>query len=170
MKKYRLYYDKEKEITWLNQMCDRGYAMTSFKLGLYDFEKCEPGEYRYQIDMLPEQGADAERFKEFMQESDVEVVDTWVAWVYLRRKESAGDFVLYSDPMDVVQQYRRIQKFFALFFVIELAIGSLNILISIANSSYSNRWAGLLCVAVSLIFGVMVHRCQKKIKEYLQKL
>lgn len=52
MKKFKIYFDKDKEEEWLNEMAQNGYAFTSFFLGMYSFEKCEPGEYSYQIDLL----------------------------------------------------------------------------------------------------------------------
>ena len=53
MKKFKLYFDKEKEETWLNEMCGKGLAMTKFFLGVYTFAPCEPGAYIYQIDTPP---------------------------------------------------------------------------------------------------------------------
>ena len=43
MVKFRLYYDKDKETEWLNQLSDGGYAMKSFFAGFYEFEPCEKG-------------------------------------------------------------------------------------------------------------------------------
>lgn len=51
MRKFRLYYDKEKEEAWLNEMCRQGWAMTKFFLGVFQFMPCEPGKYTYQVDM-----------------------------------------------------------------------------------------------------------------------
>ena len=51
MKRFRMYYDKDAEEVWLNEMCQKGWAMTSFFAGLYTFAPCQPGEYIYQIDM-----------------------------------------------------------------------------------------------------------------------
>ena len=50
MRKFRLYYDKEKEEEWLNEMCRKGWGMTNFFLGFYTFEPCASGEYTYQVD------------------------------------------------------------------------------------------------------------------------
>ena len=50
MKKFRMYFDKDKETAWLNEMAAEGYALTSFFAGLYTFDECVPGKYTYQID------------------------------------------------------------------------------------------------------------------------
>ena len=51
MTKFRLYFDKDKETVWLNELAAKGYALISFFAGFYTFEKTEPGEYIYQIDL-----------------------------------------------------------------------------------------------------------------------
>ena len=70
MKKFRLYYDKDKETQWLQHMANQGWALETFFLGVYTFVPCEPGEYRYQIDFL-ENGADFEGYRQLMEDSGV---------------------------------------------------------------------------------------------------
>ena len=93
MKRFRMYYDKDAEEVWLNEMCQKGWAMTSFFAGLYTFAPCQPGEYIYQIDM-PEgagfQPNDIEGYTEFMEDAGVEVVQQWYRWVYLRKQAAEG--------------------------------------------------------------------------------
>ena len=50
MMKFRLCLDKDAETEWLNRMAANGWAMKRFFAGFYSFEKCEKGEYVYQID------------------------------------------------------------------------------------------------------------------------
>lgn len=49
MIKFKLYFDKDAETKWLNQMAAEGWAMTGFFAGFYTFEKCEKGKYIYQV-------------------------------------------------------------------------------------------------------------------------
>lgn len=44
MKQFRLMFDKDREIEYLNEMCAKGWALKRFKYGLYTFEPCKPGE------------------------------------------------------------------------------------------------------------------------------
>ena len=53
MIQFKLTYDKDDEQDWLNAYCQQGWAMSSFFLGLVTFVRCQPGEYIYQIDLLP---------------------------------------------------------------------------------------------------------------------
>ena len=47
MTRFHLYFDKDKETEWLNQMAEEGYAMDSFFAGFYTFSPCEKGEWQY---------------------------------------------------------------------------------------------------------------------------
>lgn len=123
MKRFRMYYDKDAEEVWLNKMCQKGWAMTSFFAGLYTFAPCQPGEYIYQIDM-PEgaglQPNDIEGYTEFMEDAGVEVVQQWYRWVYLRKRAAEGPFQVYTDPGSQIALYRRIRRFFLFALVLEL--------------------------------------------------
>lgn len=46
MIRFRLYFDKDKETAWLNEMSGCGWAMNGFFAGFYRFEKCEPRSLR----------------------------------------------------------------------------------------------------------------------------
>lgn len=45
--RWKLYFDKDLEESWLNQLAQQGWGLTSFCLGRYTFEPIEPGEYIY---------------------------------------------------------------------------------------------------------------------------
>lgn len=66
MTKFRLYFDKDKETAWLNEMAKKGYAMTGFFAGFYQFEACEPGEYIYQIDFSSKMFSVSDDYREFI--------------------------------------------------------------------------------------------------------
>ncbi len=51
--RWKLYFDKDLEESWLNQLAQQGWGLTSFCLGRYTFEPIEPGEYIYRVDLLP---------------------------------------------------------------------------------------------------------------------
>ena len=74
MTKFRLYFNKDKETTWLNNMAKEGYALTKFIAGFYTFEACEPGEYEYQIDFGDKLYAVTDDYREFMEENNIEIV------------------------------------------------------------------------------------------------
>jgi hypothetical protein len=111
MIRFKLYLDKDSETDWLNKMSQKGYAFKKFILGFYKFEKCEPGEYIYQIDLLPNWKGDKAEFSSFMQDSGVEVIAQWYRWVYISKKASEGPFEMYTDTESKIGQYNRIKKF-----------------------------------------------------------
>ena len=120
MIQFRLYFDKDKETTWLNDMAAKGYAMTGFFAGFYTFETCEPGEYTYQIDFGDKFGSVTDDYREFMEETGVEIVQTWGFWVILRKKTADGAFVLYTDVDSRITHYTKIRKVFKIATILEL--------------------------------------------------
>lgn len=121
MMKFRLYFDKDKETKWLNEMSGQGYAMTGFCMGFYSFEKCEPGEYIYQVDFTDGFFGVSEDYREFMQDTGVEVVCLWGYWVILRKKASEGAFELYTDVESRIENYTKIRKMFKIVACVEIA-------------------------------------------------
>ena len=120
MVKFRLYYDKDKETEWLNQLSDEGYAMKNFFAGFYEFEPCEKGEWRYQIDIGQGFGRVNSSYKEFMNEMGVEIVACWGPWVTMRKKTADGEFELYTDVDSQIGQYKKISLLFKIALIVEL--------------------------------------------------
>lgn len=112
MKKFRLYYDKDKETAWLNEMAAQGYAMTNFFAGLYTFDECTPGKYTYQIDFGDRLFGVTEDYREFMNENNIEIVQTWGFQIILRKLTSNGSFHLYTDIDSSIEHYTRIRNMF----------------------------------------------------------
>lgn len=119
MRKFRFYLNVDKETEWLNEMSRRGYAMTGFAAGFYNFDICQPGEYVYQIDFSEGLFKVSNDYREFMREAGVEVVCLWGTWVFLRRKAAEGEFVLYTDVESSIKYYDKIKKMFKAVLMIE---------------------------------------------------
>ncbi len=118
MKKFKLYFDKEKEEAWLNGMCSRGLAMTKFFLGFYTFAPCEPGAYTYQVDMPPASrkffgwwGRKRE-YVSFVEGTGAEYVCSWGFWVIFRKESAKGEFKLYTDIESRILLYQRVRLLF----------------------------------------------------------
>lgn len=120
MIKFRLYYDKDKETEWLNEMTKKGYAMTNFFAGFYTFEECTPGEYIYQVDFGDRPFKVSQNYRDFMEESGVEIIQPWGFWIFLRKKASEGEFVLYTDVDSSIEHYTKIRNMFKVAIAIEL--------------------------------------------------
>lgn len=120
MTKFRLYFNKDKETAWLNNMAKEGFALTKFFAGFYTFKACELGEYEYQIDFGDKMYAVTDDYREFMAENNIEIVCLWGYWVFLRKRASEGEFVLYTDVESSLEHYTKILKMFKIVTAIEL--------------------------------------------------
>lgn len=165
MKKIRLYYDKDTEQDWLQEMANHGWALKNFCLCTYTFEKCEPGEYIYQIDIVDNMSTDQENFNEFMEEMGIEVVSKWNQWVYFRRKAAEGTFEMYTDVDSKIEQYKRIKKLFITLLGVEI----LCLLMEINAAVQVDTW---IFWAFSVVIGLvmlaclrMVWKCKWKIEQ-----
>lgn len=120
MTRFKLMVDKDKETVWLNEMADKGFAMTGFCAGFYSFDLCEPGEYIYQVDITDGMFKASEDYRQFMGEMGVEIVALWGFWVILRKKAAEGPFVLYTDVETTIEHYKKIRKMFKAATVVEM--------------------------------------------------
>jgi len=120
MVKFRLSFDKDKETKWLNEMARQGYALTGFCAGFFSFDLCRPGEYVYQIDITSGMFRVSSDYREFMNETGVEIVCLWGMWVFLRKKASEGPFELYTDVESNIEHYTKIRKMFKCVAILEI--------------------------------------------------
>lgn len=115
MIRWKFTFDKDEEEDWLNGYCQQGWAMASFWVGMVTFVPCRPGEYIYRIDLLPGKGLradDYEGYAAFMSDMEVEVLQRWGRWVYLRKRAEDGPFEVYTDVDSKIALYRRIRGMF----------------------------------------------------------
>lgn len=120
MTKFHLYFDKDKETVFLNEMAQKGYALTGFCAGFYHFDSCRPGEYIYQIDITEGMFRVSNDYREFMRDMDVEIVCLWGPWVMLRKKAADGAFDLYTDVESNIEHYARIKRMLKVGAVLEI--------------------------------------------------
>lgn len=152
MIKFRLYYDKDAETVWLNEMAENGWAMKRFFAGFYSFEKCEPGQYIYQIDFGNRLYRVTDEYREFMEETGIEIVQTWGFWIILRKLASQGKFELYTDVDSSIEHYSKIRRMFKVVTIVEL-ICLLMEVIAGANGAYFGYAFALLLGAI--LFGLV---------------
>ena len=118
MKKFRLYWDKDKEENFINSMSSKGWMMKRFFLGVYTFEKGQPNEYTYRLDLINDKKDDV--FREYIQlieDTGAEYVQRWGVWGIFRKK---GQFELYTDKESKREQYIKTRKFFFSMFIFQI--------------------------------------------------
>lgn len=120
MRKFKMFFDKDKETQWLNEMSAQGYALNGFFFGVYSFDKCEPGKYTYQIDITGGWFRVENAYREFMNEMDVEIVTLWGPWVILRKHAEDGPFEMYTDVESRIAHYEKIKKLFKMVTILEI--------------------------------------------------
>ena len=152
MTKFRLYWDKDAETKWLNEMADEGFAMTGFFAGFYKFEKTEKGKWRYQVDFGEKFGGVTEDYREFMNEAGIEIVQNWGYWVILRKLASEGEFQLYTDVESSIEHYSKILTMFKVVFVIELICLFIEIFGALSGSEIGWVFA---CIVGAFTFGIL---------------
>lgn len=163
MRRFRLYYDKDAEQKWLNEMCEQGWAFEKFFAGVYTFRSCEKGAYHYQIDILDNWRGDTSDFKEFMEENDVEVLSQWYRWVFLRKKASGKPFEMYTDIEGKIKHYTRIKRFFEVAFCIEGVCLVIELMAALQTGEVALYGLTLLIACIMGVFGRMIYKCKKKI-------
>ena len=132
-------------------MAAKGLCLVSVGFCRYDFEDCEPGEYKICMQMLEKSVKDPEsqKYMEFLESTGAEHIGTFTRWVYFRRKAEDGPFELFSDIESRVKYLNHIVSFIGLISGLNLLIGIQNASLFIALHSYGN-----LIGILNLIVGI----------------
>lgn len=152
MLKFRLYFDKDEETKWLNEMADEGLALTGFFAGFYNFKKTEKGKWRYQVDFGEKFGAVTEDYREFMNEAGIEIVQSWGYWIFLRKLASEGEFLLYTDVESSIEHYTKILMMFKVASILEIICLFIEIMAAVNGAAIG--WA-FACIIGALTFVVI---------------
>ncbi|KQS45050.1 DUF2812 domain-containing protein [Exiguobacterium sp. Leaf196] len=157
---YRFYADYAKEEVWLNEMANQGWYLQRFRLGCYEFIKGEPDLYTYRIELLeymPKHPKSQEYF-EFLEEMDIEVVDTSFRWVFLRKRTSNEPFHLYSDFDSQIHHEHRIMQLYK----VVLFVNIIAVLINLFNPITDTMIWFNLAIVTGLSF--VMQRHERKIQ------
>ena len=161
MIKFKLYYDKDQEEKFLNEMSNRGYAMEKFFLGLYFFEPCNPGEYTYRVDLIAGKGIkETNSFYDLVRDAGGELVQTWGFWAFYRKK---GSFDLYTDRESQITQYEKIRKLFLGIGFLELMVVFMQISQYIEHGSVYSLLGVIIFTLLTIVLFAQVIKCTRKI-------
>ncbi len=168
MIRWKFTFDKDEEEAWLNDWCQKGWAMTKFFFGAVTFAPCQPGEFIYQIDLIPGrflEANDYEGYVIFMDEMGVEVLQRWGRWVYLRKRAADGPFILYTDAASKIELYRRIRRLFLWALMVEFfcSFSAWSMLLRFPEDMFARGLVGLYIVLIAVVLRA-VWRCSWKIQ------
>ena len=161
MIKFKLYYDKDQEEKFLNEMSERGYAMEKFFLGFYFFEPCNPGEYTYRVDLIAGKDIrETNSFYDLVRDTGGELVQTWGFWAFYRKK---GNFDLYTDRESQISQYEKIRKLFLGIGLLELTVMFMQVSQYLRQSSIFSLVLTVLFTLLVIVLFAQVIKCTRKI-------
>jgi len=161
----------DREEAWLNEMSQQGWHLCRVGLCTYVFERGQPGQYIYRLEMLAHAVSYPESVKyiAFIEETGAQKVGTLFSWVYFRKRAEEGGFDLHSDIASRITHLDRMLwsiAFLAAFNVFNCA----NMLAQWLERERSVGGAMfLLCLAVAVLGVVGVWRIVRK-RRALSKL
>lgn len=169
---YKLFWawDYEKEEKWLNEMAAKGLCLSSVSFCRYEFESCTPGEYSFRLELLENlpNHPESQKYIEFLEETGVKHVGTYMRWVYFRKNTSDGQFDIYSDINSRLLHLKRLITLLTIVSSANLLIGIYNIFCYFYFQSHANL-CGIVNIILSLIIfmgiGKLITRKKKLKKE-----
>jgi len=128
---WKAFWDYQKEERWINELSAKGLAMTKYTWMHYTFEDSTPGEYIYRIELLdndPKQ-KDSVAYLDFLKQSGVEHISSYMRWVYLRKKAADGPFEVYTDIDSRLAYLKRVSRYW-------LALGIAFIVLALSQVAF----------------------------------
>lgn len=130
---YKTYWNWENEERWLNELAAKGLSLTDYSWCRYVFEDTNPGEYVYRIDLLDHLPThpQSRKYLQFLEETGIEHVASYLRWVYFRKKADSGPFQLYSDIPSLIARNKRLRALYFWLSLGEFGLGASNFIIGI---------------------------------------
>ncbi len=173
----KIFFDYEKEEKWLNKMSQKGYTLVKYTWCRYEFTTEDPETYIYRIELLDSLATSPESmdYLTFLEDNGIQVISSYLRWVYLRKNATDGPFDLYTNNESKIAYLKKIQLFWTLPAIAELLIGFSNIMISISlwasdigirSIMSMNLYIGLLVMLLGTFFLYQRH----KITSHIERL
>ena len=158
-------WEAEKEQAWLNEMAAKGMALVAVGFCRYEFEACQPGEYQYCLELLMNHPnhPESRQYLQFLEDTGVEHVGSYLRWVYLRKRTQDGPFELYSDNESRIKHVTLIIRLLAGLGIANLTIGLYNVILACTFGLPIN-WMGLVNLLISAFLGWGAWRLMQKRK------
>lgn len=145
-------WEFDKEEKWLNEMVARGLGLVSVGYCKYEFEDCEPGEYRICLQLLDKapRHPESRKYIEFLEATGAEHIGSYMRWAYFRKRAADGEFELFSDNASRIKYLTGVISLIALVTVGNLIIGINNVFLANALSNPEN-YIGIINIAIGLL-------------------
>lgn len=144
-------WEFDKEEKWLNEMAAKGLCLVSVGFCKYEFEDCEPGEYKVCLQLLDKmpRNPESQKYIEFIEATGAEHIGNFTRWAYFRKKSVDGEFELFSDNASRIKYLTGVISFIALITIANWIIGINNVLLAITLSSSVN-YLGFINLAIGI--------------------
>ena len=159
-------WQNEKEELWLNAMSEKGYQLISVGFCTYVFERSDE-QYGYRIELLESFAGTSEssRYVQFLAETGVEYVGSVFRWAYFRKKKTEGEFELFSDNTSRIRHLKRILGLMLPLMVMNLGVGTQNMVIGLAENLPVNVWCSCASFIVTFLLGYGCWKIYQKKKQ-----
>lgn len=166
MIKHKLFFiwNWDAEEIWLNRMAGQGWNLIKPGVFRYEFEKGEPGEWQYRLQALKYNvsAAESQEYLAFIESMGIEVVGTFLYWVYFRQKADQGPFEIFSDTASKIKHMKRIMAvIYTLLPLLILNILNVSNLLMRAENFSDADFTFIVCgfslVLLLIITGAAVH-------------
>lgn len=161
-----------KEEKWLNEMAAKGLCLISVGFCKYEFEDCEPGEYKVCMQLLDKMPnhPESQKYIEFLEATGAEHVGSYTRWVYFRKQAADGAFELFSDNESRIKYLSGAISFLALITIANFIVGINNIFIAVSLVSPIN-YLGVINLALGIwgtFESIRLLRKRKRMKQESQ--
>lgn len=184
-KVYKIFFvwEYEKEEKWLNKMSSEGWQLVKGSSFKYLFEKGEPNEYEYKLELLEEEpdSPKSKNYIDFLKETNIENVGKCKNWIFLRKKTADGGFSSENKTLSHINHSLRVEEIYRTsrnIFILLLSIAFIGALItgnlpesdivSFFNGFFTG--VGASAAVLSLILMPIMRDNFKKIKNHIREL
>lgn len=163
MKKFKIFFDYEKEERWINAMCAQGWHLKKISLFVFTFERNEPGLYVYRNILMYHLGD--KDYSEFLTKLGIEFVCVYGNIVYLRKRADAGMFEFDSGNQMRLQNINQVYWPLVIFFFMNLLVGFTNASFIKGARDEFLGWVNIIVAIVISIPLYFVYKIRKNLKE-----
>ncbi len=166
-----LVWNFDKEEKWLNEMAAKGLCLVSVGFCRYEFEDCEPGEYKICLQLLENLPGypESQKYIEFLESTGAEHIGSCMRWVYFRKKTASGEFELFSDNASRVKYLSLVINFIAVLTIANLLAGISNVfLIGMGMEVTPINYLGFVNIALGIwgtLGNIRLIKKRKKLKQ-----
>lgn len=164
--KHKIFFNYEKEETWVNEMAQEGYNLIEFSIGKYTFEQGIPGEYLYRYQYLAGQTEEGiQEHINLFKKTGAEIVINNSNWIIIRKKRSEGPFELFADYESEIRHYQSIMRILNVIAIGGIVLGISNISIA----SQINRTIAIVCFSVAALLFVVIGSYSTQIRKLTEE-